>query len=295
MTKTPKGMYVPIVTPFNEDQSPNWGNFQAVIDYTIDGGIDGILITGSTGEYHMMSTEEHKEVMAKGLEFVGGRVPTIAGAGKSTAKATIDMAEFAGEHGADFILVLPPYYQPTTRQGVIDFYREIAENSPIGVMIYNNPCSTGVELEADLIRELAMIPNIVSVKDTSEMIHTSQVIAATKDIEDFTVFQGYEHLILPAFAAGAHGGFAILMNLLPKEYSKMMNFINNNQWKEAAELSISMADLYTAMEAEPYPAPVKAAMELIGIPGGTVRKPLVPASEKLKAVMTENLKTIGYL
>lgn len=294
MTNVPKGMYVPIVTPFNDDQTPNWEKFKKVIDFTIDSGIDGMLIAGSTGEYHMMTTDEHKEVLAKGLEFVAGRIPTIAGIGKSTPSATIDMARFAAEHGADFGLVLPPYYQPTTRQGVIDFFTEIADNSPIGIVIYNNPFSTCVELEPELVFELAQHPNIVSIKDTSDMIHTCQCIALTRHMEDFTVFQGYEHTILPALAAGADGGFAILMNALPKEYVKLYQLTKENRWAEAADFNMSMADLYTAMEAEPYPAPVKAAMELIGIPGGCVRKPLVNASDELIAKMKKALVELGY-
>ena len=218
----------------------------------------------------------------------------VAGVGKSTAKDTIELANFAAACGAEWGLVLPPYYQPTTRQGILDFFREIAENSKVGIMVYNNPLATGVELEPELIYELAQIDNIVSLKDTSDMIHTSQVIALTKNVENFTVFQGYEHTILPALAIGADGGFAILMNALPREYVHLYELVKQNQWMEAADYNRSLAELYTAMEAEPYPAPVKAAMQMLGLPGGYVRKPLVDASDKLKEQMREALKGIGY-
>ncbi|MBQ9016321.1 MAG: 4-hydroxy-tetrahydrodipicolinate synthase [Firmicutes bacterium] len=292
--KTPKGMFVPVVTPFKEDQSIDFEAFKEVIDYVVGSGLDGILIAGSTGEYHTMTLEEQMEVIKKGIEYVDGRVPVMAGVGRYTAAETIDLAKFAGDCGATWGLVLPPYYQATTDENVIEFFTEIADNSPVGIVIYNNPLSTGVELDPELVATLAKHPNIVSIKDTSDMIHTAQTIALTRDIEDFTVFQGYEHTILPALAIGAEGGFAILMNALPKEYVKLYDLVKQNKWKEAADFSMDMAKLYTAMEAEPYPAPVKAMMQLLGVPGGVCRKPLPDASAELKASMKEELKKLGY-
>ena len=295
MNKAPKGMYVPIITPFREDQSIDFEAFKKVIDYVIEGGVDGLLITGSTGEYHTMTLEEQKEVIKVGCEYVAGRKPIIAGVGKSTAKATIELANFAADCGAEYGLVLPPYYQPTTRQGVIDFFKEIAAGSRLGIMIYDNPLATGVELEPDLIYELAQVDNIVALKDTSDMIHTCQVLAKTRTLDkEFSVFQGYEHTILPAMAVGAQGGFAILMNALPKAYAKLYKLVLENKWQEATDFNMSMADLFTAMEEEPYPGPVKAAMNMMGLPAGYVRKPLVDASEGLKEKMRKNLRALGY-
>lgn len=268
----PKGMYVPVVTPFREDQSIDFDAFKECIDFVVGSGLDGILIAGSTGEYHTMTVEEHKEVIKKGCEFVDGRVPVLCGVGASTTTATIEMANYAASCGASYGLVLPPYYQPTTEDGVKDFFLEVADNAKVGIVIYDNPLATGVELAPELIAELAEHKNIVSLKNTSDMIHTAQVIALTRDNPDFTVFQGYEHTILPALAIGADGGFAILMNALPKEYVK----------------------LYTAMEKEPYPAPVKTMIQILGIPGGYVRKPLVQTSPELTASMKEELIKIGY-
>lgn len=294
MKAAPRGMFVPIVTPFKEDQSIDFDSFKKVIDFVIDSGVDGMLICGGTGEYHMMALEEQKEVIKRGCEFVAGRVPVVAGVSQSTASATIELANYAAECGAQWGLVLPPYYQPTTREGVIDFFEEIAAKSKVGIVIYNNPLATAVDLDVDLIYELAQNENIVSLKDTADMIHTSKVVALTKDVENFTVFQGYEHLILPALAIGADGGYAILMNALPKEYARLYELTKQDKWGEAAELNLSMAPLYTAMEEEPYPAPVKAAMQMLGVPGGYVRKPLVETSDGLKSRMKEALKSIGY-
>ena len=161
-------------------------------------------------------------------------------------------------------------------------------------MIYDNPLATGVELAPELIAELAKHPNIVALKDTSDMIHTSQVISLTRHMDDFSVFQGYEHTILPALCLGAEGGFAILMNALPKEYAKMYRMFKEEPLEKTVDFAMSMANLYTAMEAEPYPAPVKAMMEMMGVPGGVCRKPLPEASDELKASMKQDLIALGY-
>lgn len=294
MKTAPRGMFVPIVTPFNEDQSINFDSLRKCVDFVIDGGLDGILISGSTGEYHTMSLDEQKEVIRVGLEQTAGRVPVLAGVGCYTAKDTVELANFAADCGAEWGLVLPPYYQPTTEEEVKNFFIEIADNSRVGIVIYNNPLATGVELAPELIAELAEHENIVSLKDTSDMIHTSETIALTKDNENFTVFQGYEHTILPALSIGAEGGFAILMNALPKEYAAMYELFKEGRQEEAVELCMRMAKLYTAMEAEPYPAPVKAMMEMLGVPGGICRKPLPVVSDELKASMKEELIKLGY-
>lgn len=295
MTKCPKGMYVPVVTPFDADGAINYDSFKKVIDIMCESGLDGILIAGSTGEYHMMTHEEHMEVIKKGCEYVAGRIPIIAGVGQSTTKETIKFANYAAECGAEWGLVLPPFYQPTTEEGIIDFFTEIADGSKIGIMIYDNPLATGVELPPALIAKLAEHPNIVSLKDTSDMIHTCQTVALTRNNPDFTVFQGYEHTILPGLAIGTDGGFAILMNAFPKEYVHLYQLVKDGKWDEAREYNMSMASLYTAMEAEPYPGPVKTMMRILGMPGGYVRKPLVQTSKELTESMTEELRKLGKI
>lgn len=294
MSILPKGMFVPVITPFNEDQSIDFEGFKKVIDYVLGYGLDGILIAGSTGEYRTMSHEEHREVIKKGCEYVAGRVPVLAGVGMYTAKDTIELANYAAKCGATWGMVLPPYYQTTTEEGIMDFFTEIADGSEIDIVVYNNPLSTSVDLAPELVYKLAQHDNIVALKDTGDMEHTSKVIAMTKGMDGFTVFQGYEHLILPAYLVGADGGFGILMNLLPKEYTELHELIKAGKWEEAAVLNLKMANLYTMMEAEPYPGPVKAGMNLMGIPAGGVRKPLVQPTQKLKEEMKKELEKLGY-
>ena len=294
MSREFKGMFCPIVTPFKADQSIDFDAFYKVIDYVIDNGIDGILMCGGTGEYHAMSLEEQKEVLKKGIAHVAGRVPVLAGCSQSTPSATIDLVNYAADCGADWGMVLPPFYQCTTDEGVMDFFKEIADNTKIGIVIYNIPSATNVEITPDQAAELAKHPNIIGLKDTADFEHTCKVLALTRGMDNFRVFQGMENCILPALITGADGGFAILMNLLPKQYSEMYKAALDGDWAKAAKINISMSKLYNMMEDEPFPGPVKCGMNLIGIPGGCVRKPLVEPSDKLKKAMKEELIKLGY-
>lgn len=297
MKAAPKGIYVPLVTPFNEDETFNFDMYKKVIDYVIEGGVHGLLVGGTTGEYHVMSLEERKELIKKGCEFAAGRVPVLAGVGCFTAKDTIELANYAAECGADYGLVLPPYYHHTTDQGVVDYFKEVAAASKVGIVIYNYPGATSVEMPPEMVAELAQDDNIVAVKESADYGHLCKVQAMTRDIENFTVFTGEEHFLLPTFAIGAEGGMGILINLLPKEVVAMYNaVVVEKDIVKAAEINKSMTTIYDMMECEgnPYPGPVKAGLAMIGMNVGPVRKPLTQPTEDLKARMKAELIKLGY-
>lgn len=290
-----RGLYVPLVTPFNADESIDYEGYKKVIDYVIDGGMDGVLIGGTTGEYHMMSVEERKELIKKGCEIVDGRVDVIAGTGMNTAKATIEMTNFAADCGAKWALVLPPYYHQTTEAGIYEFFKEVAEGSKIGIIIYHTPGSTNVELSPELIRELAKIDGIASVKETIDETHTSDTYMATRDIPDFCIMEANEPLLLPSYAIGIDAAFSIVFNLLPREMREMYDLVfKKNDLAAARKLNEKLYPIFHLMEAEPYPGPVKAGLDAIGLPGGIVRKPLVQPTDGLRVAMREELKKLGY-
>lgn len=295
MAKIPYGVMVPLITPFNADESINYDGLKTMIDYVIEGGMHGILLDGSTAEYHMMSLEERKSIIEEGCKYINGRVNIMAGTGLPTAKETIELTNFAADCGADWALVLPPYYQQTTEEGIVEFFEEVCAGSKIGIVIYHNPGATNVELSPALCARLAQIPNLVGLKDTTDERHTCQAIAATRGIEDFAVIEAEEHLLLPTYSVGGTAAFSILFNLLPKEMRQMFDLaVEQNDFKAAAELNAKLAPFYDLMEAEPYPGPVKCGLDCIGLPGGPVRKPLTQPSAETKAIMAELLKGLGY-
>lgn len=281
MKKAPKGIFVPLITPFNDDESIDFPSYKKVIDFVIEGGVHGLLVGGTTGEYHVMSLEERKKLIKAGCEYSAGRVPVMAGIGCFTARETIELANYAAECGADWGLVLPPYYHHTSEAGIREFYKEIAAKSKVGIVIYNYPGATSVDFSPELIYELSQEKNIVSVKESADFGHLCKVVALTKDVDNFTVFTGEEHFILPTFTVGGQGAFGILINLLPKEIVNIYDLVQKNDLNAARDLNRKLSGFYGLMEVEgsPYPGPVKAGLDLIGIKGGKVRKPLTQPTE----------------
>lgn len=293
--KAPKGLYVPLVTPFNADESINYDNYKKVIDYVIENGMDGILVGGTTGEYHMMSLEERKELIKKGCEIAAGRVPVVAGTGMNTAKATIEMTNYAADCGAAYGLVLPPYYHQTTEEGIYEFFKEVGEASKIGIIVYHTPGGTNVEMSPELCRRIAQLKGIVAIKETIDETHTSQTYMLTRDIPDFCVMEANEPLLLPSYAIGIDAAFSIIFNLLPKEMREMYDLVfKKNDIAAARALNEKLAPIFALMEAEPYPGPVKAGMDAIGLPGGPVRKPLTQPTDAMRAAMKAELVKLGY-
>lgn len=297
MSVAPKGIFVPLITPFNDDESIDFQSYNKVIDFQVENGVHGLLVGGTTGEYHVMSLEERKSLIKAGCEFAAGRVPVMAGVGCFTAKETIELANYAAECGAKWGLVLPPFYHHTTDEGIVAFYKEIAAGSKIGIMIYNYPGATNVHMSPEMIYELSQVENIVSVKESADYGHLCQVVALTKENPNFTVFTGEEHFIFPTLCIGGQGAFGILVNLLPKEMVELHDLVVEKKDIEAARaLNNKISGIYGLMEAEgnPYPGPVKAAMDLIGIKGGKVRKPLTQPTDDMKAKLKEQLNKLGY-
>lgn len=291
----PKGLYVPLVTPFHDDESIDYDAYKKIIDYVIDGGMDGLLVGGSTGEYHMMTLEERKELIKKGCKIVNGRVPIVAGTGESTAKATIALTNYAADCGAKWGLVLPPYYQQTTEEGIYEFFKEVAAGSKIGIIVYHTPGATNVEISPSMVRRLALIDNIVAVKETIDETHTSASYMMTYDIPNFCIMEANEPLLIPSYAIGIDAAFSIIFNLLPREMRKMYDLVfKDNDIAAARELNKKLSPLFAMMEEEPYPGPVKAGLDAIGLPGGIVRKPLTQPTAALRKKMKAELKKIGY-
>jgi 4-hydroxy-tetrahydrodipicolinate synthase len=295
MKYVPRGMIAALPTPFNSDESINFAAYKKLIDHLVENKMHCLLAAGSTGEYRTMTMEERKSVIKAACEYAAGRIPVIAGTGMYTARETIELTNYAAGCGADCGLVLPPYYQKTSRQGIIDFFKEIAAGSEIGIVIYNYPSATGVDLDPEMILELAQVDNIVCLKDTTDMMHTAECIALTKDIKDFSVLNGMELCMIPTLALGGGGTMGIAHNIVPKEIVQIYDLIvEENDVKAATAVYNTLTNLFKYMELEPYPGPVKAAMDYLGLEGGVVRKPLVQTSDALKEKLIRELKKLGY-
>lgn len=294
MKALPKGMVTALITPFNEDESINFDALRGLIDFQVESGIHGLLIGGSTGEYHTMSMEERKAVIQAACEHAAGRIPIMAGIGCSRPCDTIELGRFSAGCGAKWGLATAPYYHRTTRQGVMDYFKEVAAGCEVGLCLYNYPSGVGFELEPEMIAELAQEPNIVALKDTADMEHTAETLAATRGM-DFAVLQGFENLMLPCFALGGAGAFGIVHNLVPREMVELYETFMAGNWKRANELNARLTNLYQYMELEPFPGPVKVALGQMGYFGGVLRKPLTMPSQELSDKVTAELKKLGAI
>lgn len=288
------GMIAAMPTPFKADESIDMEGVKTLLQHLIDGGLTCVLIGGSTGEYSLMTMEERKALIKTACEYGKGKIDILAGASCARPVHTKEMVDFAAEAGADFALVIPPYYLKTSDQGIIDYYKEIAADSKIGIVIYNYPAATGVALSPELLLELGKIPNVIGIKDTDEMEHTSKLIAQFKDT-DFAVINGCEHLIMGTLACGGEGTMGIIHNLVPDLMMDIYNAAKANDFVKAREINAKLTNLYTLMEEEPYPGPIKAALGLLGLPGGVPRKPIVPPSNEMVEKLRAELKALGRI
>lgn len=291
-----EGMYAAIPTPMNENGSIREDSFKTICERIIDAKMQGILVCGSTGEYPLLTIEERHTAIKCVCDFVEKRAKVIVGCGCRFQKETIEMVKYAEATGADMALVVPPYYMQTTEEGIYEYYRSIAENcTTIRLLIYNYPSATNVRLSVPLIKKLSELPNVVGIKNSDEMEHTSQLIGAVKDNARFGVINGYEHLIMGTLCSGGDGAMGIIQALAPKQMMDLYNAVRQNDLATAMRINERMRNLYTLMELEPCPAPVKAAFELMGIRCGKPRRPMLPASEQMIKSLYTEMKKVGLL
>ena len=294
--KAIRGIIPVLPTPFTKDDEINYEVYGQLLDYVIENGVHAVVVAGTTGEYSTMTYGERKQLMKYAIEYVNGRVPVIFGTyAHGSMKKTMELTAYASELGAYGVLVTTPYYLAPDRKGMYNFYKTLAEANPdLGILIYNVPACTGVALDVDQIAEMAKIPNIVSIKDTTDLIHSAKLIKATEGL-NFTVATGEENLILADLCIGGSGGIGIISALIPREIVRIYDLVvNENNVQAACELNKKLINFYNYTEDEPNPAPAKAALNLLGFDFGVPRLPILPASDEMVEKLRGELKALGY-
>lgn len=290
------GIIPAMVTPFKEDKSLDEEGLQDLVKFLCDEGCHGILVGGTTGEYTFMDTEERKRIFELAAEAAEGSETTIlANTGCHSTEHTIELTKYAKKAGADAALILPTYYLKTNFAGLKMHYEQIAENVDLPLAIYHYPGATGVSLSPEQIVELSKIDNIVGIKNTASMQHTSELLYLTKDIDNFNVLTGFEHLILSTLAGGGKGAVGIVHNVVPAQLVKIYDLLEQGSIKEAREINNNLIKLYDLMEEEPCPAPVKEALKQMGLSVGDPRLPVMPASEEMKEKLDKELKRLQII
>lgn len=283
-----EGCGTAIVTPFTED-GVNFEEFRKLIEFQIENEADAIIVCGTTGEASTMTTEEKKETIKFAIDTIAKRTKVIVGTGSNNTKIAIEMSKFAEEAGADGILVVTPYYNKTTQQGLIAHYTEIAKSVKLPIIMYSVPGRTGVNILPETCKELSKIENIVAIKEASGNISQVAKIASLCQ-DDLAVYSGNDDQIIPVLSLGGKGVISVLSNVMPKYTHDMTKKYFEGNVEQATKMQLDVIDLIDALFIEVNPIPVKYALNLMGYNFGKPRLPLIELSDKNKKLMEEVMK-----
>ena len=275
-----------LVTPFSED-GIDFDTLKKLIDFQIQQGTDALIILGTTGESSTMTLEEKKQVVKFAIDNIHKQIPVIVGAGGNNTKAVIEFSKYAESIGADGLLLVTPYYNKTTQNGLIMHYTEIAKNTSLPIILYNVPSRTGLNIEPKTCLELSKIPNIVAIKEASGNISQIAKIASLCG-DNLHIYSGNDDQTLPILSLGGIGVISVLSNIAPKFVHNMVFDYLSGNYTLAKDSQIKSISLIDSLFCETNPIPVKSALSMMEYDSMRVRLPLVTMSlEKQKILETE--------
>lgn len=285
-----KGCGTAIITPFTED-GVNFKEFEKLIEDQIAGHVDSIIVCGTTGESSTMTLEERKETIKFAVDVVHKRIPVIAGTGGNCTKSAIEMTKFAESVGVDGALIVTPYYNKTTQQGLIAHYKAIAKETNLPIILYNVPSRTGVNILPKTCQELAKIENIVAIKEASGNLSQVAEIANLCQ-EDLNIYSGNDDQILPVLSLGGIGVISVLSNIMPEFTHTMVEDFFEKKIEKAMQAQIKAIPLIQALFCEVNPIPVKAGLNMIGYQAGLPRLPLVEMSKENQEILRNEIQKL---
>ena len=288
-----KGAMVAIVTPFTDGKIDE-ETFRKLIRRQIENGIDGIVPCGTTGEAATMDSKEYEKVVGITVEEYKGKVPVLAGAGTNNTKKVIELAKKAQNLGADAILSVAPYYNKPTQEGLYQHYKAIADNIEIGLVLYNVPGRTSVNILPQTAIRLSEIDNIVGIKEASGSLNQVSTIIEGK-ADNFNVISGDDFLTLPMMSIGASGIISVTANVTPDLVAEQYDAIVEKDFTRAMELHHKLFKLHEAMFYETNPIPVKTSLYLMGLIKEEFRLPLCKMSDNNKDKLKKSLKEMNIL
>ncbi len=289
-----KGSYVALITPMRPDGAVDEAAFGAFVDWQIQQGTHGIVPVGTTGESPTLSHDEHRRVVEIAVEVAAGRVPVIAGAGSNSTAEAIELTRHAKAAGADAALVVTPYYNKPTQQGMVLHFTAIADAVDLPIVIYNIPPRSVVDMGVETMAHLARHRNIVGVKDATanlaRPLHTRRACGA-----GFVQMSGEDHTALAFLAAGGHGCISVTGNIAPRLCSEMHRAWQDGETERAIAIQDRLLALHDAMFVESSPGPVKYGASLMGHGSAHCRLPLAPVSDATRAQVRAAMLDAGLL
>ena len=294
---------LPLITPYDEKEEVDYGAYEKLIEYLIENDLcDSLIVTGTTGEASLLTFDERVELMKTALKAADGRKPVIAGTGCASTKETIALTREAEKLGIETCLIVCPYYNKPTQEGIYQHFRAIAESSACKILLYNIPVFVGVNMEAETVGRLAALPNIVGVKDEAG-INPTQVtdyfLATEKTDPEFVVYNGDDVMLLPTIVQGAMGLVSGGAHIFGHEIRQIFKYFNEGKNEEAKKLFVPIYRFCktTGQNGRILPNSImRPAIELVtGIRVGPARSPLAPATEEEMKVTVDVLREIGKL
>ena len=288
-----KGIATALVTPLTAS-GVDYDQLGRLIDWQIQEGINGLVICGTTGEASTLTDEEHKAVIGYAVKRAEGRVPIIAGTGSNDTDYAIELTKTACEMGVDGVLVVTPYYNKATQNGLVRMFSAVADAATAPVILYNVPSRTGVNIAPKTVATLADHPNIAGIKEASGNIsQVAEILALAGDKID--VYSGNDDEIVPTLALGGKGCISVLSNPLPRKTVAITDKFFSGDVAGAAALQLELLPLVRALFSEVNPIPVKAAMAAMGFCEDYLRLPLTPMEDQNRAVLLEQLRKQGVI
>jgi len=276
-----EGTGIAIVTPFRDDSGVDYDALGRVVNHVINGGVNYIVVMGTTGEAPTLSMDEKKSVLSCVAEATGNRVPLVTGIGGNNTREVIDTIKELNLEGVDGILSVAPYYNKPSQSGIFEHFKAIAANSPLPLIIYNVPGRTSCNINSDTCIRLAHeCKNIVAVKEASgDLAHIMRIMKGKP--EDFLVISGDDMLTLPIMAAGGAGVISVLANAYPAECSHLVNYLLKNDFKSAREIQFRLIERIELCFADGNPSGIKAFLSIMNLCSNNLRLPLVPVNQSV--------------
>jgi 4-hydroxy-tetrahydrodipicolinate synthase len=290
--RTLTGAITALATPFR-GKDVSFGDLKRLVDHQVKGGIDGVVPVGTTGESPTLSHEEHMDVIRATIEFARGRVPVIAGTGSNSTAEALDLTRLSDDAGADGVLVVTPYYNKPSQEGLFRHYSAIAEATELPIILYSVPSRCGVEIGIPLLERLrSKYAHVRWIKEAGGSVdRVDQMKRALGD--DITVLSGDDSMTLAFMASGAEGVISVASNLVPREVSRMVHLAQRNDFSSAAKLHQRLYPLFKALFIEPSPVPVKTALALARIIGSeAVRLPLCEMAPANRSVLVKAIAAL---
>ena len=291
-----KGSLVALVTPFHESGEVDYDSLESLVQWHIDEGTNGIVSVGTTGESATLSIEEHLEVIKKTVEYASGKIPIIAGTGANSTQEAVDLTRESQALGADYSLLVTPYYNKPTQAGLIKHYEKIASEIDMPQILYNVPTRTACDLIPASVDVLAKIPNIVGIKEAvDETKRINELIEISKKHETFSIYSGDDPTFYNSLTLGSSGVISVAANIIPRSISKICELAFDEDWSNAKDLNYVYKELYEMLFVQSNPIPVKWMMYKMKLISDIIRLPLTTLDEKYHEDILSEMLKLGIL